>query len=93
MAEEQAILRAADRAIAKGAVSFVIERRMDIRYSVTTTQYGMALGTYDDGYESRLDVRFFKAGEPGADCWRCLKAADVRSNLAPIYRPVASAKH
>lgn len=89
MAEEQAILRVADRAAAQGAVSFVIERREDIRYSVTTTNYGVPLGTYDDGYESRLSVRFFKAGAPEADCWRCLKVDEVRSALAPIYRPAA----
>lgn len=89
MAEEQAILRAADRAAAQGAEWFLIERRLDTRYSVTTTNYGVPINTFDDGYESSLEVRFVKAGQSAADCWRCLKTEDVRGNLGPIYRPAA----
>jgi hypothetical protein len=91
IAEEQALLRVADKGAERGAGSFLIEDRDDIRHTtIMTTQYGTPISELDQGFESSLSVRFF-VEEAGTSCWRCISVKDVRQQLSPFYRAPAKA--
>jgi hypothetical protein len=77
VAEERALLRAANQALERGSSHFVIEAREDFQHMV---------GNQGTGYESRLQVRFVQA--PSQGCWRCLDAAQIVARLSPVYTPV-----
>jgi hypothetical protein len=77
VAEERALLRAANLALERGSSHFVIEAREDFQRMV---------GNQGAGYESRLQVRFVQA--PSQGCWRCLDAAQIAARLTPVYAAV-----
>lgn len=83
--EERALLRVAERAAENGG-RFRIERRDDIRHSIVSTMYGVAMNETQAGFETSLYVRFIPDGEA---CWRCVSAADVQTALASVYELAA----
>lgn len=89
MIEEVALLRAAELARQEGKKGIIILGRQDIRTTVTTTYYSVALRTDPGGFETALRVAFV---DPAAlpekykdAAWRVIDADDVYNNLAPIY--------
>ena len=91
MAEELALLRAADLARTAGKTGLIVVGRRDIHHTLTTYMYGPALRTDYSGTETQLDVVFvdtnslppFYMNAP----WRVIDAADVIATLSPIYGP------
>ena len=91
MAEELALLRAADLARTAGKTGLIVVGRRDIHHTLTTYMYGQALRTDYSGTETQLDVVFvdtnslppFYMNAP----WRVIDAADVIATLSPIYGP------
>ncbi|MFK0298193.1 hypothetical protein ACIQTU_03140 [Brevundimonas sp. NPDC090276] len=85
IAEELALLRAADLARQSGHKGFFIAARRDTTLTYNTYHLGQILRSDPDGYESELDIRFVDADHQGAPALLVFDAEQVYATLAPIY--------
>jgi hypothetical protein len=97
VAEEMALLRAADLALQAGKTGVVVLDRHDVQHTVNNTYYGMVMSSVPDGFSTTLTVVFVDKANPperlkGAE-WRVIDARAVFDALSPIYlRPETDKK-
>lgn len=82
VAEDHAVMRAAQAMAAEGVKRFSIQSRRDIRHQIVSTYYSVPTGVFEAGFESRLEIR---AVEDDEACWRCLNVDEVLEQFKPIY--------
>ena len=94
--EELTLLAAANAARKAGKDSFLIDTRMMIDRTITTTQYGRTLGTSSNGAELRYRILPVNAAELPAEMesrrWRLIRAQAVIDALGAKYQPPAGSK-
>ncbi|MDQ0465802.1 hypothetical protein QO010_003594 [Caulobacter ginsengisoli] len=89
VAEEMALLRAADLALQAGKSGLIILARADVEHTLNSTYYGSVVRSDPTGFSTELSVVFVdKANLPerfkGAE-WRVIDARAAYDALAPIY--------
>jgi hypothetical protein len=97
VAEEMALLRAADLALQAGRSGLVILDRDDVEHTLNSTYYGAVVRSDPTGFSTALTVLFIDKANPperfrGAE-WRVIDARAAYDALASIYvRPEAEKK-
>jgi hypothetical protein len=85
IAEEGALLTAADLVRAKGGKFFRILRAQDISHSSVGMMYGQQVSNMEMGYATRLLVLPLDASASANGDWRALDADEIHLRLEPLY--------
>jgi hypothetical protein len=92
MAQEAALLRAAELGEKSGKNAMLVTGMRDIQHTVIVTLYSSPINSLPSGFETDMDVTFVDAAaSQSTDRWRLIDLATVRAELSALYRPKTAA--